>query len=88
MDGLMEGPASDPDEWIVGLVIESIQIADISKPTKQDVAAIIFGAWDFIEANFETFNEQFNNSKMPLKTIEIYTEIAWDRVQNFFFEEE
>lgn len=82
MDGFMEGPYSDPDVWVVGLVRETLDINSIQSPTRQDVARILFEAWDFIEETFQEFNSKYADTGIALKPIDFYVDKACAEIEN------
>jgi hypothetical protein len=82
MDGFMEHPLSDPDDWVVGLVRETLDVNSIETPTRQDVARLLFEAWDFIEETFQEFNTKFDGAAIPLKPIDAYVELVWNELSD------
>lgn len=82
MDGFMEGPLSDPDDWVIGLVRETLDINSIETPSRQDVARLLFEAWDFIEETFQEFNIKFDGAAIQLKPIDAYVELVWNELSD------
>ena len=81
MDGFMEGPSSNPDDWVLGIVRENLAINGVETASKQDVAVVLFEAWDFIQENFDEFNANFKSESIPLKPIDIYVEFIWSIIK-------
>ena len=88
MDGFMEGPLSDPDDWVVGLVRETLDVNSIETPTRQDVARLLFEAWDFIEETFREFNIKVADAAIPLKPIDAYVDLVWNELSDTKMQEE
>lgn len=82
MDGFMEHPLSDPDDWVVGLVRETLDVNSIETPTRQEVARLLFEAWNFIEETFQEFNIKVDGATIPLKPIDAYVELVWNELSD------